>query len=180
MQKIPTLFVRDAANKSRVTAEVAEGCEWVIAGEGVATKKWDGTACLVVAGQLFKRMDWDAQKGPAPLAWVHHDYDPNQRSGHGWYPVGDGPEDWMHRLAPLGGLADGTYELCGPKIGRNPEHLDDYRLLLHGDVVLDAPRTYDALDAYLSHLDAEGIVWHHPDGRMAKIKRRDFGHRWPK
>ena len=20
----------------------------------------------------------------------------------------------------------------------------------------------------------EGIVWHHPDGRMAKLKRRDF------
>jgi hypothetical protein len=20
----------------------------------------------------------------------------------------------------------------------------------------------------------EGVVWHHPDGRMAKIKRRDF------
>ena len=24
----------------------------------------------------------------------------------------------------------------------------------------------------------EGIVWHHPDGRWAKIKRRDFGLKW--
>ena len=25
----------------------------------------------------------------------------------------------------------------------------------------------------------EGIVWHHPDGRMVKIKARDFGLPWP-
>ena len=25
----------------------------------------------------------------------------------------------------------------------------------------------------------EGIVWHHPDGRMVKIKRKDFGFKWP-
>ena len=30
-----------------------------------------------------------------------------------------------------------------------------------------------------NRLDIEGIVWHHPDGRMAKIKRRDFGLSWP-
>lgn len=24
----------------------------------------------------------------------------------------------------------------------------------------------------------EGLVWHHDDGRMAKIKRRDFGLKW--
>ena len=25
----------------------------------------------------------------------------------------------------------------------------------------------------------EGVVWHHPDGRMVKIKRKDFGYKWP-
>jgi hypothetical protein len=44
------------------------------------------------------------------------------------------------------------------------------------------PRTYDGLRAFLAGLDstfapghlAEGVVFHGPDGRRAKIKRRDF------
>jgi len=28
---------------------------------------------------------------------------------------------------------------------------------------------------FLEHAGWEGIVFHHPDGRMAKIKGRDFG-----
>jgi hypothetical protein len=48
-------------------------------------------------------------------------------------------------------------------------------LVRHGKEVLsDAPRTFDALRAYLQR-DIEGIVWHHEDGRMVKIKGKDFG-----
>jgi hypothetical protein len=39
--------------------------------------------------------------------------------------------------------------------------------------------TFDALAAFLDFTQIEGIVWHHEDGRKAKIKRRDFGLRWP-
>ena len=43
-------------------------------------------------------------------------------------------------------------------------------------------RTFDGLRGFLATLDsrfapghlAEGIVFHHPDGRRAKIKRKDF------
>lgn len=38
----------------------------------------------------------------------------------------------------------------------------------------DTLRDYDGLAAYLAALPYEGIVWWHPDRRMAKIKRRDF------
>lgn len=38
-----------------------------------------------------------------------------------------------------------------------------------------APRKYQALVAWLKDKDIEGLVFHHPDGRMAKIKKRDFG-----
>lgn len=31
------------------------------------------------------------------------------------------------------------------------------------------------LRSYLANKDIEGIVWHHPDGRMVKIKGKDFG-----
>ncbi len=35
-EKIPTLFVRDLEDRAHVTDEVTPGCEWVLAGEGVA------------------------------------------------------------------------------------------------------------------------------------------------
>lgn len=46
----------------------------------------------------------------------------------------------------------------------------------------NVPRNFDSLKAFLSTLEskyapghvAEGIVFHHPDGRRAKIKRKDF------
>ena len=42
-------------------------------------------------------------------------------------------------------------------------------------IIDDAPRTFDALREWLAGHDIEGVVFHHPDGRMAKIKLRDFG-----
>lgn len=39
MKKIPTLFVREffPCHKVKITDQVTPGCEWVLAGEGVAT-----------------------------------------------------------------------------------------------------------------------------------------------
>jgi hypothetical protein len=50
MQKIPTLYLRDKTNPKRVTREVDPDCKWVLDGEGVATEKFDGSACLVRDG----------------------------------------------------------------------------------------------------------------------------------
>ncbi len=51
-------------------------------------------------------------------------------------------------------------------------------LIFHADaesVEVGAPVTFASLRALLTRGFAhEGIVWHHPDGRMAKLKRRDF------
>ena len=41
--------------------------------------------------------------------------------------------------------------------------------------MVDFPRTYDQIKDALENTDIEGIVWHHPDGRMVKIKKKDFG-----
>ena len=95
----------------------------------------------------------------------------------GWLEVGVGNEDRWHRegrdnSAPL---ADGTYELCGPKIQGNPEGFEKHVLVLHGSALLaDAPRDYDGLKDYLHNKKIEGIVWHHRDGHILKIKCRDF------
>ncbi len=53
MRKIPTLFVRDA--NWRATEMIAPVCAWVAEGGGVATRKLDGTACLICEEGFFKR-----------------------------------------------------------------------------------------------------------------------------
>ena len=67
-------------------------------------------------------------------------------------------------------------ELIGPSVQGNPERAEAHTLFAHADCeILDAPRTFDALAAWLACKDIEGVVWRHADGRMAKIKLRDFG-----
>jgi hypothetical protein len=41
----------------------------------------------------------------------------------------------------------------------------------------DVPRDFHALGEYLATHAIEGVVWHHDDGRMVKIKGMDFGHK---
>jgi hypothetical protein len=177
MKKIPTLFERDwNGDRSRVVDQVHEGCEWVIAGEGVATRKIDGTSCLVRKGELWKRRE--LRKGdavPADFDLVDHDEETGKTVG--WVPVGMGPEDKWHREAAYEDMAEGTYELVGPKIQGNPEGYSQHRLVAHLSCqhYPEAPRTFEGLKSFLSGQNIEGLVWHHPDGRMAKIKLRDFG-----
>lgn len=181
MRKIPTMFERDwDGDRSRVLDRVHPGCEWVLAGEGVATRKLDGTCCLIRSGRLFKRQELKpGQAAPADFEEVA--VDPETGKRFGWRPVGDGPEDRWHRegLANLEEKADGTYELVGPHTQRNPEKYERDILVPHSVEALatadDPPRDFEGLRAYLAGRDVEGLVFHHPDGRMAKIKKRDFG-----
>lgn len=179
MQKIPTLFVRDwNGDRSRVTEQVTPGCEWVLAGEGVATQKLDGTCCLIRDGRLYKRHEVKPGR-TSPPGFVAVDTDDETGKTVGWIPVGDGREDKWHREAYDAPevLPDGTYELVGPKIQGNPEGFVNHILIRHyGAEMIDVPdRSYTGLAALLATLDVEGLVFHHPDGRMAKIKKRDFG-----
>lgn len=200
MRKIISLFKRDYEGSRLVIDAVVEGAEWVVLGEGVATEKLDGTCCMIRDGNLYKRYDRKVIKSArkrgapfktedykdAPKNWEAAEPEPNLHTGHwpGWVPVGDGPEDVCHRegLVNSPDMWDGTYELCGPKVQGNPYRLDGHYLYPHGEAVLsDAPivRDYEEVREYLRDNDYEGIVWHHPDGRMVKIKRRDFGFEWP-
>lgn len=187
MRKIQTLFLRDPADMSRVTSEVNPKCQWVLDGDGVPTQKHDGTAVKIDgAGVVWKRREVKPGK-PEPFGFVLEEHDENTGKSFGWMPVGDGPEDrWLREalnppsmipgVETLTAKMPGTYELCGPKVQGNPERLDEHVLIRHGSVRLDDfPRTFARLVVELQNLDVEGIVWHHPDGRMAKIKKRDFG-----
>lgn len=185
MQKIISLFQRNYDGDRQVRDEVVPGAEWVLAGEGVATEKIDGTACMVQDGRLYKRYDAKRGKTP-PEGFIPAEDAPNEHTGHwpGWLLVGDGPEDQWHRQAwdyANDDFDDGTYELVGPKVQGNPYGYGAHQLLRHGSLPIEGdPRTFDHIRSYLSEFVIEGIVWHHPDGRMVKIKARDFGIKWPR
>ncbi len=182
MKKIPTLFLRDEADRKYVTSEVNPVCQWVLDGEGRPTRKFDGTCCLVRDGKFYKRYEVKKGKTPPPEFEPADEVDQNTGKQPGWVPVGDGPEDKYHREAfdRLFNPPDGTYELVGPKIQGNAEHFNEHLLLSHAtDTWLNdgefIPRDYEGLRELLFALpDYEGIVFHHPDGRMAKVKKKDF------
>lgn len=182
MQKVLTLFQRNHASDRLVNTAVVSGAEWVLAGVGVATRKFDGTSCLYRDGMLWKR--YDAKQGRQPPAdFEPAEPHPDPQTGHwpGWVPV-TANDSWHLEALARGTDSTGhqfvdgaTYELCGPKIQGNPEHMMRHELHRHGSVVLpNFPRTYEAMKATLLAGTIEGVVWHHPDGRMVKIKKRDF------
>jgi hypothetical protein len=183
LKKIKSLFERDYQGDRRVIDRVVPGAEWVAAGEGLATRKFDGTAVLVQGGRLFKRYDAKGGKTPPP-DFMPSQPAPDPVTGHwpGWVPVGDGPADRWHRetFAASGGLPDGTYELCGPKVGGNPEGLSRHFFIRHGlDLLHGVPRDFNGLREYLTTAGIEGVVWWRdpadPDCDKVKIKAKDFG-----
>jgi hypothetical protein len=189
MIKIPCLFERDFSTKPpTLLRAVTPGCEWVLEGEGCATVKWDGTACMVNDGVLYKRYDAKRGKEPPPHAIpCTPQRDPETGHWPHWVRVSaDGKSgDKHHRKAwdaldkPL---PDGTYELCGPKVNGNPHSIPKLVFWEHGSEELAPPPvelTWGGIRHRLEDFRYEGIVFHHRDGRMAKIRRADYGLSWP-
>ena len=184
MRKIPTLFTRDWNGDRRyVLPEVTPGCEWVIKGEGTPTRKYDGT-CVMFDGERWwaRREVKPGKPEPAGFAALEHDEETGKTVG--WEPAEqsafwkylDEAIRWHATVLPESPLPAGTYELLGPKINGNPERMPQHCLQLHASAqsLENVPRDFDGVAACLRGWDGEGIVWHHPDGRMAKIKKRDF------
>lgn len=179
MKKIPTIYLRDPEDRAHVTDEINPECRWVFDGEGVATRKFDGT-CL----KKDEQRGWQARrevgrgKNP-PENFVLEHYDDVTGKKQGWILIEDSPfyKFWEEAIVLNYGdnFEPGTYELIGPKINGNPDNVEVHELVRHGQVKHDCP---DYTPRELIHLcrlyNQEGIVWHHPDGRMAKLKVRDF------
>lgn len=213
MQKIPTIYLRDwdgmlGPPGKMVTDERDPRCDWVFNGEGQATQKLDGTCCMVKDGRLWRRHEVNLDKRTGQLKQIPEGFvvaatDETTGEFTGWVPVGEGPADQYHRLAferqaspvndPEYVMPDGTYELIGPHVNGNPEHMGYDYLYAHAGApwLKDVPTGWAALRDYFLQpfqvgqkmsdhsRDIEGVVWHHPDGRMAKIKGRDFGIKRP-
>jgi hypothetical protein len=181
MRKIPTIFQRDPRNLRSLLPNVTPGCEWVIAGEGVATRKYDGTCVMLDENGLWWARREVRDGNPEPAFYIMLEHDRNTGKSVGWEPVRQSGFARWHESA-LGNMRHidfqpGTYELVGPKVNGNPEGLVEHRLIPHTQadrIILNLPHTFESIRDAVTSLDFEGIVWHHPDGRMGKIKRRDF------
>lgn len=187
MKKIPTLFERFYENHKVVgiTDNVTPGMEWVLNGEGVATVKIDGSCCAIIDGAFYKR--YDAKKGKKPPAGAIPCCDPDPVTGHWphWVRVDwENPADkWFveaykntlrHRLEN-----NRTYEAVGPHFLGNPYQIVRDKLVRHGEDVINVPRTFDGIKEYLKENEIEGIVFWKDGQPQCKIKRSDFGFKWP-
>jgi Family of unknown function (DUF5565) len=183
VKKIPTLFVRDEKDRRYVTSQVTPGCEWVLNGEGTPTRKYDGTCILIrrdgLAVKAFARREVKAGK-TAPPGFVPIETDDTTGKTVGWEPAGQSSyaKYIEEALAGNEAITPGTYELVGPKVQGNPEEFSMHVLVPHGADVLGFVQSivpsYDWAKEWMPDCPYEGIVWHHPDGRMAKLKKRDF------
>ncbi|MEU4825104.1 DUF5565 family protein [Actinomadura sp. NPDC023710] len=158
----------------------------MFAGEGRATRKLDGTCTCFDGQRWWARREVKPGKTPPPdFQLVQVDDRTGKRTG--WEPMEQSSYARWHAEA-LAPDADadhpegtpqtwqpGTYELWGPKIGRDPEGFGEHVLIRHGSTgLVDVPLDFDGLAAWLLAHPYEGIVWHHKDGRMAKLKRKDM------
>ena len=181
MIKIPCVFVRDFTDKNKavLTKEIALGCEWVLNGEGKATRKYDGTACAVINGVKYAR--YDAKRGKKPPAGAIPCCPPDEVTGHHphWILLDENTHKYIIEAFGDSFYEDGTFEAVGEKINANKESLKGHHVVRHGETEVICPdRTFEGIFKCLSGSRIEGIVFHHPDGRMAKIRRNDYGLEW--
>jgi len=187
MRKIFTPFEWQEG-RHKVSPQPRVGYAWVLCGDGLATEKLDGTNVRLTTrnGHLVRiekrRHPKKSQKREGILDPWYIDADPNDPAN-------------KHIISAVSntdtsGWPDGEHccEAVGPKIQGNPLGLEvnvcvPFELRV-GKIPIyhDAPRDWHALKEYLRDLEslyspghlAEGIVFHHPNGSMSKIRRKDF------
>ena len=180
MKKISTLFKKDPDNLGRVINEINPDNKWVIEGLALATRKFDGTSCAIINGELYKRFDLKKGRTLPPNAIPCQA--PDEKSGHHPHWVkcdrADKSNKW-HFIAfdDLVDKTDGTYELCGEKVQGNPENIKGHALIRHASEVLEIhDLSFEGLKNFLTKVDIEGIVFHHQlEAKMCKIRKTDFG-----
>jgi hypothetical protein len=182
VKKIPTLFLRDYSLKcTPVTDSFNPECQWVFDGEGIATRKVDGINIKVENSISYMRIT------PNTKDYIEADYG-RVDNKYVQYALGCYFDSAVAEYSPLyrdvpqsTHFRDGIYEAYGEGIRGNAEKVEGYHVIRispvdHALVIHGIPRTYRGIMGYLATHDIEGIVFHHRDGRMAKIKTRDFYH----
>lgn len=188
MKKIPTLFTRVYENHKIVDIlpEITPGCEEVFK-NGVATIKVDGSCCAVIDGEFYKR--YDAKKGKKPPEGAIPCCDPDPVTGHHphWVRIDhSNPSDkWFieakdhYERMTNESLRDGTYEAIGLHFNGNPYGMPRDILVPHGCDHILIKRDFDSIKTWLYNSNAEGLVFWLNGEPVCKIKRTDFGFKWP-
>lgn len=180
MKKLSTLYKKDPNDLGRVINEVDPENEWVFT-DGIPTRKFDGTSCAIIKGQLYKRFDLKEGRTLPPNSIPCQE--PDKVTGHHPHWTKCEREDRSNKYhfeafdSMVHVVEDGTYELCGKKVQGNPECVSGHELIKHGSEILSIGEyDFDIVKKYLEITDIEGIVFHHRnDGRMCKIRKGDFG-----
>ena len=163
MIKIKTLYKLEKQGKGvKAIDEITDGSEWVIKGEGRPYLKLDGTACAIINGEFYKRLQVRnseiANKLIENKGYILCDRDSGDKY-YGWIPVQDLylPEDYWHRKGwdnlSANERIDGTYELIGKNVQSNVYSLDDTFLINHKEllphITYEIPREFNALKEFL-------------------------------
>lgn len=183
MHKIPTIFERDWEGNHAVIDKYIIHPSFMA--ESKATEKIDGmNVRLTVRNFTIVRLE--KRRNPDKIQKAKGITDP-------WYvdaTEGD-PQDkflWAAaRNTDLTIMLDGEWsgEAVGPNIQGNPLNLEKNIVMIftlnQAPLFNNVPNDYEGLKAWLPLQESkygkgkiEGIVWHHPSGRMAKIKTKDF------
>ena len=179
MKKIKTFFLKNKDNLALVTNEIDPENMWVLE-TGYATRKFDGSACAIIDGKLYKR--YDVKKGKKVPEGAILCQEADEITGHHPHWVKckpDNPGDkYFWEAYDKEKLEDGTYELIGEKVQGNPEKIVGHKLVRHGEEIYTFKDfSYGFLKQFLEDNDIEGIVFHdaNPTGNMCKIRKSDYG-----
>lgn len=198
MKKIPTLFEREYKDHKVVGIKpilTSQDLQWVLDGEGIATEKIDGACCAVINGGFYKR--YDAKKGKTPPENAIPCCDPDPITGHWphWVPIlaEDPSSRWfiegirntnenylLQECTRNLVWEEGTYEAIGPHFQGNPYKLKNDIWVKHGKIIIhDLDCSFEGLRDYLMSHKIEGIVFWKDGEPQCKIKRSDYGFKWP-
>jgi len=203
MKKITTLFkivYSETGSKGSITKEVRPENNWVFTEEDVVpTRKFDGTTAKIDSGCLYKRYDAKPTKEAFKkhiegTKWGLSDFrevpelaipcqEPDIVTGHypHWIPCNRNEKSdkyFWEAFDKKETWEEGTYELCGEKVGTNAEKLVGHELIKHGSEVLPITDfSFESLKEFLEldNMDVEGIVFYGKDGKMCKLRKSDFG-----
>ena len=184
MKKIPTLFVRNVENMKLVTSDINPEVAWMLEGGAVGTIKKDGTnICVTILDgkciKVEKRRNPTREEKALGQEPAYIDTDRND------------PQDQYIIAAVDATVFDNwpngkwSCEALGPKIQGGIESKVPLLYPFEFDPSIideNVEITFESIKQYLTNHAIEGIVWYKKtaDGtKFAKIKRRDFGLKWP-
>lgn len=186
MRKIKTIFDRNWDTNRKVNSTIAVDFNF---DEAIATEKLDGMNIRVTIrnGTLVRL---EKRRNPSKVQKQNGITEP-------WYVDANesaSQDKWLFdatQNTDFSEVPDGEWsaEAIGKNIQGNPLLLENNRVFIFSlpdwkerIILKDVPCHFDELKEYLdkqksligNNAPIEGIVWHHPNGDMVKIKRKDF------